>query len=66
MFPVRFRQNQSDELPGGFVDDNVSGVLPSGFTSNDGSSGNADESYNESGDSCKNLTCICSKQEMEP
>ena len=49
MFPVRFRQNQTDELAGGFVDDNVSGVLPSGFASNDGSSGNPEERDDEGG-----------------
>ncbi len=47
MFPVRFGPNQSDELPGGFIDDNVPGVLPSGFAGNDGSSGNADERDDE-------------------
>ncbi len=35
MFPVRFGPNQSDELPGGFIDDNVPGVLPAGFAGNE-------------------------------
>ena len=42
MFPVTFRQNQTDELAGGFIDYNVSEVLPSGFVSDDGSSDDRD------------------------
>lgn len=51
MFPVRFRQNLVDELVGGFVDENPSGSIPSGFTRDDSSSGNAGELDDEGGGS---------------
>jgi hypothetical protein len=52
MFPVRFRQDQSDELAGGFVDDHMPGILPSGFASDNGSGGNADQRDDEGGCGC--------------
>jgi hypothetical protein len=48
MFPARFAPNQNDESGGGFVDDDMSGVPPSGFADDDGSGGSADEHESES------------------
>ena len=52
MFPVRFGPNQSDELAGGFVDDNMSEVPPSGFASDDGGGRHADERDDDGGGGC--------------
>ena len=49
MFPVRPGQDQSDELACSFIDDNMSGILPSGFASDDGSGGYPDEREDEGG-----------------
>jgi hypothetical protein len=43
MFPVRFRQNLSEEPGGGFIDDNANGNPPP-FTRDDSQSGDPDES----------------------
>ncbi len=51
MIPVRFRQNQPDEVAGGFIEDDVTGIFPSGLASDDGCGGNPVESDCDGGDS---------------
>jgi len=51
MPPARFRENQSDDLTGGFIDDDVTGILPSsGLAGVDGSGRYPDEREYDGGD----------------
>ncbi len=50
MNPAKFRQNQVDELAGGFVDGEVGGAFSTGPASDDGCGGYTDERGGDGGD----------------